>query len=125
MTQSTFIAQAIAVSYLTIGLGLMLNKDYYRRFFQDYYTETSAMLLSGFLGLMIGFILIALHNVWASNWTILITLIGWLSLIKGILIIIFPEKIKQLTKLIRNPENLSPLFFLLATIFGYFGLFGH
>lgn len=124
MIQSTFIAQALAVTYLTIGLGLMLNKDYYRRFFQDYYTETSAMQLSGFIALMLGFTLIALHNIWLKNWTILITLIGWLSLIKGVLIIVFPEKIRQLTKLIRNPENLSPVLFLLAAIFGYFGFFG-
>ena len=31
------------------------------------------------------------HNVWTSDWSVAITIIGWLSFIEGLLHIVFPK----------------------------------
>jgi hypothetical protein len=48
-------------------------------------------LTYGYLSLFLGLASVLLHNVWALNWHVLITIFGWLALIKGILVIAWPE----------------------------------
>jgi hypothetical protein len=48
-------------------------------------------LTYGFLSLFLGLASVLLHNVWELNWHVLITIFGWLALIKGILVIAWPE----------------------------------
>jgi len=38
-------------------------------------------LVSGYIALVAGLVTILLHNAWVSDWTLSITIIGWLSLI--------------------------------------------
>ncbi|MDZ4726121.1 MAG: hypothetical protein SH817_08185 [Leptospira sp.] len=49
---------------------------------------------SGVLLFIAGLSIIRMHNVWALNWSVLITLIGWGSLILGITRIYFPQSYK-------------------------------
>jgi hypothetical protein len=42
------------------------------------------------LGIVIGLLNIIAHNVWTSDWRIIITLFGWFSLLKGISQFAFP-----------------------------------
>ncbi len=52
-------------------------------------------LTYGFLSLFLGLTSILLHNVWEPNWHVLITIFGWLALIKGIIVISWPEVSKN------------------------------
>jgi len=40
--------------------------------------------LSGVLMFVAGLAVVRVHNVWARNWTVLITLTGWFSLVLGL-----------------------------------------
>ncbi|MEH7462260.1 hypothetical protein V7166_09280 [Bacillus thuringiensis] len=52
-------------------------------------------IMYGFLSIFLGLGTIILHNVWALNWQGFITIIAWLSLLKGIYIIAYPEPSKK------------------------------
>lgn len=52
-------------------------------------------IMYGFLSIFLGIGTIILHNVWALNWQGFITIIAWLSLLKGIYIIAYPEPSKK------------------------------
>lgn len=54
-------------------------------------------LTYGLLSLFLGLTSVLLHNVWELNWHVLITIFGWLALIKGVIVIAWPE-ISQNTK---------------------------
>jgi len=53
-------------------------------------------LISGYLALIIGLITIVLHNVWIADWPVIITVLGWFSLLRGIIRIGFPEATQKL-----------------------------
>lgn len=54
--------------------------------------ENRAFGLSyGYLSLFLGLVSVLLHNEWVMNWHVLITIFGWLALIKGIIVIAWPE----------------------------------
>lgn len=48
-------------------------------------------LTYGFMSLFLGLASVLLHNVWELNWHVLITIFGWLALIKGVIVIAWPE----------------------------------
>ena len=57
--------------------------------------DRSFGLTYGFLSLFLGLTSVLLHNVWEPNWQVLITIFGWLALIKGIIVIAWPEVSKN------------------------------
>jgi hypothetical protein len=52
-------------------------------------------LTYGYLSLFLGLASVVLHNDWVMNWHVLITIFGWLALIKGIIVIAWPEVSKN------------------------------
>ena len=125
MELSRFIAKLLAVVYCSVGLGIILNPDYYRRMFDEMIKQLSFIYLGGVMSLAIGFLIINSHNTWESNWTILITIFGWLALIKGVAILVTPEKFTEFSKNILQKENsfktLGIFTLALGFIFTYLG----
>ena len=40
------------------------------------------VVLGGYLAMMLGLMTILLYNVWSADWKVVITIFGWLSLLK-------------------------------------------
>ena len=47
--------------------------------------------LSGLLSLLAGLAIVNLHNTWCADWRVIITVLGWLMTIGGIIRIIVPQ----------------------------------
>ena len=61
--------------------------------------QSAALIyFGGILALFFGLLILLFHNVWAANWTAVITLFGWIGLIKGACLIIIPEKMKKVAE---------------------------
>ena len=50
-----------------------------------------ALLIVG-IGVLAGLAIVLVHNVWTLNWRVLITLLGWINLLRGALTILLPDK---------------------------------
>jgi len=57
--------------------------------------NAGTLWLMGFIALAIGAIMVPIQEVW-SGWQAIVTLMGWVALIKGIVIIMFPESVSAL-----------------------------
>ena len=90
MQLSKLIAKMAAVIYLSASLGAFFSADYYRKVSEDLFNNAGLTYLAGFVTVIIGFLIVHYHNIWAKNWTVLITFLGWLALLKGILLIVCP-----------------------------------
>lgn len=117
MNTSIFIGRMLAVIYLTVGIGLLLNKEYYKKMMADFCDNRPLMYFGGISALTAGFLIITFHNYWEKDWTLAITLIGWIGLFKGIWILVFPEHVIKTTRVIME-KNQTAVFFALG-----FGLF--
>lgn len=125
MNLSHFVAQVVAIIYLSIGVGMLFNMDYYKKMFSKMYEEVTAMYVGGFAAVVTGFTLVTYHNVWTKDWTVLVTIIGWLALIKGILLLAFPKQFQSLSApmIQKGTGTISIIILALGLIFGYFGFF--
>lgn len=126
METSTLIAKIIGLIYLSFGVGILLNGNYYKKEIPKLLENTAYLIFGGFMAIIFGVLIIENHNYWVKNWTVLITVIGWIALIKGILLLAFPTVISMYKSFFNNP-NFYAILGILVLIFGlffiYFGYF--
>lgn len=73
-------------------------------------------LLSGYIALTLGLVTVIFHNIWTGGWPVIITVFGWLSLIKGIVRIGFPEIFPKVISFFKKKEFLINLLLLVALL---------
>jgi len=69
------LAKIAAVIYLSASLGGFISRDYYRRLSEDMYWNAGLTYMMGLLAVIVGFLIVHYHNLWAKDWTVLITII--------------------------------------------------
>ncbi len=77
-------------------------------------TDDKAFVIStGYITLLMGLVTVILHNVWVADWRVVITILGWSTLIKGIMKVGFPEQIHKQAQRFKKKQILSAIFIIL------------
>ncbi len=77
--------------YVAVGVGVFNNASMVKKLVDDLSSNRAVSYLSGFFAAVIGFAIVATHNVWTKDVTVIVTLLGWIALVKGLLLIAVPE----------------------------------
>lgn len=102
---SNYLAELWGISIVVISLAALIKPNYLKRLFIEVENETT-MFFWGVISLVIGVAMVLAYNVWAQNWQVIVTILGWLTLVKGLAILFLPEKIKVWAKKIENAQIL-------------------
>jgi hypothetical protein len=124
MELSILVAKVYAVVALLMGLGILANSKHYRKTFLEMLESKVAIFYGGIIALVVGILLISYHNVWEKSWIVIITVIGWGALVKGIALILFPDRFKFLKKFYKSSGywNVQAVaIIVLGLVLGYFG----
>ena len=93
MPTSLFLAQLIGPLLLVMGAGMLANADSYRAMAHEFLASRALIYIAGLMAFVPGLAIVLLHNVWAFDWRLIITLLGWLSLIGGIFRLLLPRQV--------------------------------
>jgi len=110
--------QIIGICYLVIGIGLLINTKYYKKMIKDFSESKSVLFLSGFLSLIAGYFIVTNYNYWAWDWSVIVTLVGWGALIKGVILLIMPKMMIKISKYFTDHNGLMVFEGVIATILG-------
>ncbi len=126
METSTLIAKIIGLIYLSFGVGILLNGNYYKKEIPKLLENTAYLIFGGFMAIILGVLIIENHNYWVKNWTVLITIIGWIALVKGMVLLAFPTVVSRYKSFLNIPKFyaiLGVLIVIFGLFFTYFGYF--
>ncbi|MFC1674793.1 hypothetical protein ACFL1K_02750 [Candidatus Omnitrophota bacterium] len=127
MSNSVFIARIFGLCYLIIGAGFVLNRKAFVRVMEDFCKNAAMLFYGAILSLVIGIVIILTHNLWVADWRVIITIIGWLGLAKGIWMIAFPDSVSRFMEAYLKDKKLLAVHSMVALIFGafltFFGFF--
>lgn len=105
MEISEFFARLWGAFYLIFGT-LFIVTRYLGKVIEM--TDDRAFVIStGYITLLMGLVTVILHNVWVMEWRVAITILGWSTLIKGILKIGFPETIHKRAQVFKERQMVS------------------
>ncbi len=124
METSILIAKMVAVFYVAVGLGILFNHVYFKKMINEMMKSAGFFYLGGIMALLAGFLIVNFHNVWVWDWTVIITVLGWLALLKGILLLLAPQVLVVFARLFTNILWVAGVFALvMGGVLGYFGFF--
>jgi hypothetical protein len=127
MERSRFIAKLIGPICIAGGAGMLFNTAVFKAMFERGLHDHLLIYIAGLIALTSGLAILALHNTWECNWTVLITLFGWLATIGGIVRMVAPQFIEQLGERIIGHANFFVIdgwiAVLLGVLLSYFAYF--
>lgn len=91
MNLSIFLAKVLGIYFLVVGLAILFNLRRTTSIIYGVIQNPSLQLIFGIVTSTIGILLVVSHNIWIRDWPVIITIIGWLILIKGVLNLISPN----------------------------------
>jgi len=90
-TTTEILARIFGLYMLAAGIGLVINRDAFVNIIAELRQHAFVLLMAGGMTFAVGAIILSIHEDW-SNWlAIVVTLIGWLTLIKGLILLAVPK----------------------------------
>lgn len=92
MEVSLFLAEFWGWFLIIFFIILSFNPKRIRQIFKDL-NDQKFLIITSFIMIIVGLLNVLFHNIWSLDWQIIITLIGWTSLILGLALFIFPKRV--------------------------------
>lgn len=127
MELSLYLAQLLGVVLVVIGLALLLRTNHFQKMYQEIIKSEMMLILSGIFALVLGTVIVLSHNIWEASWVVILTIFGWMGVAKGVLLLLLPGEMAQMTSKWFKGKGLlifaGVFYLLLGLVLGYFGWF--
>ena len=90
-TRTIFLSRLIGLYCIVVALSMVIRKQATVFAVEAMLRNPSMMLFLGMVAVVAGLAMILAHNIWSGGaMTVVVTLVGWIALIKGLLILFLP-----------------------------------
>lgn len=126
MEIANFLASIWGLFFIIVPLSLLINPKQIKEILLTAERDL-ALFIRGAVVFVLGSATVLLNNVWEKDWKVLVTIIGWVAILKGLAGIFYPEGAKKMIGAMKDKEWVSYLL-LVAVFLGlvcvYFGFTG-
>jgi len=102
MELSLFLGKVVGAYLLIVGIAYMVRVDLFQEALREFTESPAFMVFGAVLSLIIGLLMVFGHNVWEWNWRVVVTIVGYLSLLKGIMNLFYPEWARYFAEMYRD-----------------------
>jgi len=88
-TLAYMLARFFGLFLVVVGLMAFIRNDQ-EDYFDQLVESKEFLFITGLITVMLGAIVVALNNTWKFEWRLLITILGWVTFLKGTMMLIFP-----------------------------------
>jgi hypothetical protein len=106
MNSSRFIARLVGPVFVVSGAAMLLNGDAFRAMIEEFMHSPALIYLAGFLALLGGLAIVNVHNSWAWGWPLIVTAIGWLAIIGGVVRMVAPQFVQAIAAAVYTQTGL-------------------
>jgi len=95
MSTSKIIAALLGPTLVATAAMVLLNLDAMPAIVDELSKSPMLIVLAGYAAFVPGLAIVYFHNRWTGGWPVLITLVGWLSLVIGLIRMVFPMQLAE------------------------------
>jgi hypothetical protein len=100
MTTSKYIARLMGPVLLLIGIGMVIGLlhegESYSSLMKEFIGSRALIFITGVLSLLAGIAIVNAHNLWVQDWRVIVTVLGWLLVLRGVSNLLFPGWVQTL-----------------------------
>jgi len=94
MEITLLLAKMFGAYFVIMGIAIFTRKEEWKEFFREFMDNKHVSFVLGFLVLILGMVLVSLHNIWDGGFnTTIITIFSWIVLLKGIAFFLLPKNL--------------------------------
>jgi hypothetical protein len=112
---SIFFARLWGSFFIIFGLLFIITRQLGKTI--EMTDDKSFVISTGYITLLMGLVTVILHNIWVADWRIVVTILGWSTLLKGISKVGFPEQIHKQAQRFKKKQWISAVIIILLGIF--------
>lgn len=115
METELFLAKAWGLFLVLGSLPILFRPKIFRDLIEEF--TPAFIYLSGLFSLIVGILSLLTYSNWSTDWKIIITVLGWMALLKGIIRMTFPNFVISKTRSLKDkrwPLILVALFIVLG-----------
>jgi hypothetical protein len=107
MDISIFLAKVIGVYMIILGI-VVLKKPHLGKVLNELSDDESSRFIISLFTIILGLILVNVHNIWVGGYKIVITIVAWVALLKGVGNLLLSEKnFRHLVDRANTPQMLK------------------
>ncbi len=118
MDISLFLAQAFGIFFVITGLGLVLQPSVLQKLFTRYSSNRADVMMGGVLSLIVGIPLVLVHNIWQGTWEILVTVIVWITFLKGMSRVLLPDMVVSMAHKMQHKHGMVKAMLWIMIVLG-------
>lgn len=80
---------------LATGIGILVSPAAYAQVYRDLVKQPLAVLVTGLLALNLGLLQVLVFEQWNAPSRILMSLLGWMLLLKGVALVVIPRLVER------------------------------
>jgi hypothetical protein len=123
---SILLAKIMGPLFVIIGAGFFISLEHYRRLFADFAASPLSIYMAGTTALLAGLLIVTFHNDWEWRWPVIITVLGWLTLVVGAVRILAPKLVAdRAARYSRNTSVVMTTAIALVVVGGVLSYFGY
>jgi hypothetical protein len=93
MANSKTIAGLIGPTLIALAAATLINLGSISTLVESVSHDPALVMVSGVLSFVAGLAVVRVHNHWAGDWAVLVTILGWLLLVGGLVRLLFPIRL--------------------------------
>lgn len=97
MDISVFLAKIVGLYLGIIALAMLIHGKSFRKRIPEMSTPAFTFV-GGAMALLLGLLIVISHNIWVADWPVLITILGWMTLIKGVVRLLISKASNKINK---------------------------
>jgi hypothetical protein len=116
LTVTQLLAVFVGLYLVAAGIGLLSERDSYSKMLAEFQDNTALGFITGAFVLALGAAMVAIHNFWTSPLAILVSVIAWWTLLKGVFLLAIRQRFLALANVVSFKN--SVLFGAVVITFG-------
>jgi hypothetical protein len=126
MTTSKSIAGLIGPTLVAGALAVLVNLGAWPALIEQGFGNPALIFVSGFPLFVAGLAIVRVHNRWEGNWSVLVTVTGWLTLLGGFLRMLLPTRLASIAiGAVHTPGVLPAVAMVLLLVGGFLSFKGY
>lgn len=122
MNTTRFWARLLGMYLMIVSAGMLYDLPHFYSVLEQFTNNPSSLMTAGFFTLLFGLAIVNSHSIY-KGWPIVVTLLGYLTVIKGFMLIFHPETFQTLLPLFLKNTNSMILIgpFMLGALIVFIG----
>jgi hypothetical protein len=120
MATSKTIAALLGPTLIASAASIFLNLHAWSGMVDQAFHNPALVFVSGYPLFVAGLAIVYFHNQWKGGWPVVVTALGWLALVGGLLRVLFPTRLAEIATTAVQTAGVMPIAALLILAIGAF-----